>query len=110
MAEKAKKSDKNIDTVDNPIINSQEAVKKMIAEAKKKGYITYDALNEALPQDQMSSEQIEAKHTAKSSLQIVPSPQKELPSQSNPPEGKRHEPSSSVASWSYVQASTSVQP
>lgn len=37
MAEKAKKSDKNIDTVDNPIINSQEAVKKMIAEAKKKG-------------------------------------------------------------------------
>ncbi len=70
MAEKAKKSDKNIDTVDNPIINSQEAVKKMIAEAKKKGYITYDALNEALPQDQMSSEQIEDVMTMLSEMGI----------------------------------------
>jgi RNA polymerase primary sigma factor len=34
-------------------------VKKLIARAKKRGFITYDELNEALPQDQMSSEQIE---------------------------------------------------
>jgi RNA polymerase primary sigma factor len=38
---------------------SQTAVKKMIATAKAKGYITYDELNKALPQDQVSSEQIE---------------------------------------------------
>ncbi|MEO1613245.1 MAG: RNA polymerase sigma factor region1.1 domain-containing protein, partial [Pseudomonadota bacterium] len=38
---------------------SQAAVKKMIAQAKTKGYITYDELNAALPQDQVSSEQIE---------------------------------------------------
>ncbi|MEO0363382.1 MAG: RNA polymerase sigma factor region1.1 domain-containing protein, partial [Pseudomonadota bacterium] len=38
---------------------SQAAVKKMIAMAKAKGYITYDELNAALPQDQVSSEQIE---------------------------------------------------
>ena len=38
---------------------SQAAVKKMIAEAREKGYITYDQLNEVLPPEQVSSEQIE---------------------------------------------------
>ena len=38
---------------------SQAAVKKMIAEAKERGYITYDQLNQVLPPDQVSSEQIE---------------------------------------------------
>lgn len=38
---------------------SQAAVKRMIAEARERGYITYDQLNTVLPQDQVSSEQIE---------------------------------------------------
>ncbi len=38
---------------------SQAAVKKMIAEAREKGFITYDKLNQVLPPDQVSSEQIE---------------------------------------------------
>jgi len=38
---------------------SQAAVKKMIAEAREKGYITYDQLNTVLPPDQVNSEQIE---------------------------------------------------
>ena len=38
---------------------SQASVKAMIAEAKKRGYVTYDELNAVLPQDQVSSEQIE---------------------------------------------------
>ena len=38
---------------------SQTAVKKMISEAREKGYITYDQLNTVLPPDQVSSEQIE---------------------------------------------------
>ncbi len=38
---------------------SQTAVKKMIAEAREKGYITYDQLNQVLPPEQVSSEQIE---------------------------------------------------
>ena len=38
---------------------SQAAVKKMIAEARERGYITYDQLNQVLPPDQVSSEQIE---------------------------------------------------
>ncbi|HEY1604133.1 MAG TPA: RNA polymerase sigma factor RpoD, partial [Allosphingosinicella sp.] len=43
---------------DAPLIDLNEAsVKKLIARARKRGYITYDELNEALPQDQ--NEQIE---------------------------------------------------
>ncbi|MBD3677122.1 MAG: RNA polymerase sigma factor RpoD [Rhodobacteraceae bacterium] len=38
---------------------SQTAVKKMIAEAREKGFITYDQLNKVLPPEQVSSEQIE---------------------------------------------------
>src|SRR4051812_37160597 len=45
---------------DAPLIDLNDAsIKKVFARAKKRGYITYDELNEALPQDQMSSEQIE---------------------------------------------------
>jgi len=43
-----------------PLLDLNEAsIKKLISRAKKRGYLTYDELNEALPQDQMSSEQIE---------------------------------------------------
>jgi RNA polymerase primary sigma factor len=38
---------------------SQAAVKKMIGQARARGYITYDELNEVLPPDQVTSEQIE---------------------------------------------------
>ncbi|SDD73161.1 RNA polymerase primary sigma factor [Paracoccus isoporae] len=38
---------------------SQAAVKKMITEAKERGYITYDQLNAVLPPEQVSSDQIE---------------------------------------------------
>jgi RNA polymerase primary sigma factor len=38
---------------------SQASVKKMIAKAKARGFITYDELNRVLPSDQFSSEQIE---------------------------------------------------
>ena len=38
---------------------SQTAVKKMIAEARERGYITYEQLNNVLPPEQVSSEQIE---------------------------------------------------
>jgi RNA polymerase primary sigma factor len=38
---------------------SQAAVKRMIAEAKERGYITYDQLNAVMPTDQVSGDQIE---------------------------------------------------
>ncbi len=45
---------------DAPLIDLNDAsIKKLIARAKRRGVITLDELNEALPQDQMSADQIE---------------------------------------------------
>jgi RNA polymerase primary sigma factor len=45
---------------DEPLIDLNDAsIKKLIARAKKKGIITYEELNAALPSDQMSPDQIE---------------------------------------------------
>ncbi len=53
-------ADGKADGGDAPLLDLNEAnLKKLIARAKKRGYVTYDELNEALPPDQMSSEQIE---------------------------------------------------
>ncbi|MEM8572032.1 MAG: RNA polymerase sigma factor RpoD [Pseudomonadota bacterium] len=38
---------------------SQVAIRKMITQAKARGYITYEELNQVLPPDQVTSEQIE---------------------------------------------------
>ncbi|TVP93993.1 MAG: RNA polymerase sigma factor RpoD, partial [Roseinatronobacter sp.] len=38
---------------------SQASIKKMIGQAKERGFITYEQLNQALPPDQVASEQIE---------------------------------------------------
>jgi RNA polymerase primary sigma factor len=59
------------DNGDAPLIDLNEAqLKKVIARAKKRGYITYDELNTALPQDQMSSEQIEDVMSALSEMGV----------------------------------------
>src|ERR1043166_1217721 len=56
----AAEPEEKTETGDAPLIDLNEAsLKKLMARAKKRGYITYDEINEALPQDQMSSEQIE---------------------------------------------------
>ena len=44
---------------DSSLDMSQAAVKRMIADARERGYITYDQLNQVLPPEQVSSEQIE---------------------------------------------------
>ncbi|MEL7090314.1 MAG: RNA polymerase sigma factor RpoD [Pseudomonadota bacterium] len=61
MAAKDTTDDAKTDDQDNAhsLDMSQAAVKKMIGEAREKGYITYDQLNTVLPPDQVSSEQIE---------------------------------------------------
>jgi RNA polymerase primary sigma factor len=56
---------------DAPLLDLNEAsLKKLIGRAKKRGYITYDELNDALPQDQMSSEQIEDVMSALSEMGV----------------------------------------
>ena len=47
-------------TKESPLIDStNESVKELIQLGKTKGYLTYDQLNEALPSEKISSEQIE---------------------------------------------------
>ncbi len=72
MATKSKTKDDG----DAPLIDLNEAsVKKLLAKAKKRGYVTYDELNDALPQGEMSSDQIEDIQSALSDMgvQIVES-------------------------------------
>src|ERR1700741_4918269 len=48
------------ETADGPLMDSQtQAVKKMLARSRERGWVTYDELNAVLPPEQMSSEQIE---------------------------------------------------
>ena len=52
--------DDMVENGDAPLIDLNDAtIKKLLAKAKRRGFLTYDELNAALPQDQMSSEQIE---------------------------------------------------
>jgi RNA polymerase primary sigma factor len=45
---------------DGPVLDmSDAAVKKLIKTAKQRGFVTYDELNEVLPSEEVSSEQIE---------------------------------------------------
>ncbi|MEK9660383.1 MAG: RNA polymerase sigma factor RpoD, partial [Alphaproteobacteria bacterium] len=56
----AEATEEREESADGPLMDSAvQAVKKMIAKGKERGYITYDELNQTLPQDQVSSEQIE---------------------------------------------------
>ncbi len=60
MANAAETEEATEESTDSPLIDSSnQAIKKMVAKAKERGYVTYDELNEVLPQDQVSSEQIE---------------------------------------------------
>jgi len=48
------------EATDKPVIDMSNAkVKKLIAAAKKKGFVTYETLNELMPSDEVSSEKIE---------------------------------------------------
>ena len=67
MASSAKATEKD----DAPLIDLNEAsVKKLMTKAKKKGYITYDELNAALPSGEMSPDQIEDIQTALSEMGV----------------------------------------
>src|SRR2546423_1383240 len=46
------------------------AIKKMVARGKERGYLTYDELNAALPQDQVSTDQLEDTMTMLSEMGI----------------------------------------
>ena len=60
MARKTKAKENTEQSADAPILDTTNtAVKQLIKKGKERGYVTHDELNEALPQDELSSEQIE---------------------------------------------------
>ena len=58
-AAEAKKTEDQSDTSSPLHDMTQAAVKQMITEARERGYITYDVLNQVLPPEGVTSEQIE---------------------------------------------------
>ena len=59
------------ETPDGPLMDGvAQEVKKLLAKGKERGYITIDELNAILPQDQVSSEQIEDTMTMLSEMGI----------------------------------------
>ncbi len=68
---KAQEREQEADTTDGPVIDMTSAsMKRFLKEAKAKGYVTYDELNAVLPQDQLTSDQIEDTMSALSELGI----------------------------------------
>ncbi|MFC3229700.1 RNA polymerase sigma factor RpoD [Marinibaculum pumilum] len=91
-AEAVESSDKSEENADGPLIDaSQAAVKKMLARAKERGFVTYDELNAVLPPDQMSSEQIEDTMTLLSEMGITVVEADEQEEQSDDSQGEQAE-------------------
>ncbi|MEM6947881.1 MAG: RNA polymerase sigma factor region1.1 domain-containing protein, partial [Pseudomonadota bacterium] len=68
---KAKVEEQETETADGPVLDmSDTGVKKFIKDAKARGYVTHDELNKVLPQDQLTSDQIEDTMSALSEMGI----------------------------------------
>src|SRR5205085_4299864 len=79
------------DAAETPLLDMIAiAIKKMVARGKERGYLTYDELNAALPQDQVSSEQIEDTMTMLSELgiNVIESEESEEPAEAEAEDGE----------------------
>ena len=79
-------------TNSDPLIEPNRAdlkavLKKLVTRSKEKGYITYDQINDLLPQDEMSSEQIEDAMAALSEMGISIVDSDENPEEENTKDG-----------------------
>src|SRR3954464_2137211 len=83
-------TDKQDDTEAQLLDTIASAIKKMMARGKERGYLTYDELNAALPQDQVSSEQLEDTMMMLSGLGInlIESEESEEPAEAEAEEGE----------------------
>src|SRR5829696_1847403 len=66
------------------------AIKKMVARGKERGYLTYDALNVALPQDQVTTDQLEDTMTMLSEMgiNVIESEESEEPAEAEAEDGE----------------------
>jgi len=79
------------DAAETPLLDTIAlAIKKMVLKGKERGYLTYDELNAALPQDQVSSEQIEDTMTMLSELgiNVIESEESEEPAEAEVEDGE----------------------
>src|SRR5438094_4406611 len=79
------------DAAETPLLDMIAiAIKERVVRGKERGYLTYDELNAALPQDQVSSEQIEDTMTMLSELGInlIESEESEEPAEAEAEEGE----------------------
>jgi RNA polymerase primary sigma factor len=84
-------ADTREDAAEAPLLDTVAiAIKKMVARGKERGYLTYDELNAALPQDQVSSEQIEDTMTMLSELgiNVIESEESEEPAEAEAEDGE----------------------
>ena len=65
------KSQKEEETSSSPLDMNQSSLKKLLAQGKAKGYVTYTDVNESMPPGEMSSEQIEDVMTTLSEMGIT---------------------------------------
>ncbi|HVC54389.1 MAG TPA: RNA polymerase sigma factor RpoD [Stellaceae bacterium] len=79
------------DAAEAPLLDTIAiAIKKMVLRGRERGYLTYDELNAALPQDQVSSEQIEDTMTMLSELgiNVIESEESEEPAEAEAEDGE----------------------
>ncbi|WP_084398462.1 RNA polymerase sigma factor RpoD [Henriciella aquimarina] len=70
-AQKSDHEDGELETEDRPVLDLNDSkVKKFIKQAKSKGYVTHDELNNVLPSDELTSDQIEDTMSALSEMGI----------------------------------------
>ncbi|MGE5369641.1 MAG: RNA polymerase sigma factor region1.1 domain-containing protein, partial [Chloroflexota bacterium] len=61
-----------VDAADGPLLDLNDAaVKRMIKQAKKRGFVTYAELNAVLPSEEVSSDQIEDVYAMLSEMGIT---------------------------------------
>ena len=65
------KSQKEDESSNSPLDVNQSSIKKLIAQGKSKGYVTYTELNNSMPPGEMTSEQIEDVMTNLSEMGIT---------------------------------------
>src|SRR5215467_12827743 len=96
---------------DGPVLDmSDAAVKKLIKTAKARGFVTYDELNEVLPSEEVSSEQIEDTMSMLSDMGINVIDTDEA--EESPPQGEEgaEAPRAVVAPQPVAKAETTKEP
>ncbi|HSD91395.1 MAG TPA: RNA polymerase sigma factor RpoD [Methyloceanibacter sp.] len=96
------------ETSDGPVLDmSDAAVKKLIKTAKARGFVTYDELNEVLPSEEVSSEQIEDTMSMLSDMGINVIDTDEA--EEAAPEGEGEAPRAVVAAAPIAKAETTTK-